>query len=160
MTDHKHLKRLVRARIAKTGEPYTAARRHIAPPTREESSMPAAAENAETFNCSFCGKSSKELRKLIAGPGVYICDECVVLCEGILTEELSAESDKAGSPLAEDLESLNGLTMLPSIIVTLERVESDLRRRVVGLRDRGVNWEQIAEQLGTTPEEAARRFET
>jgi hypothetical protein len=160
VTDRKHLKRLVRARIAKTGESYTAARRHIAPPTREESSMTTAVPNAATFNCSFCGKSSKELRKLIAGPGVYICDECVALCDGILTEELSGDKNQAGPPPAEDQESLNALAMLPSILVTLERVEGDLRRRVVGLRDRGVSWEQIAEQLGTTPQEAARRFET
>ncbi|NDC36903.1 MAG: ATP-dependent Clp protease ATP-binding subunit ClpX, partial [Proteobacteria bacterium] len=38
--------------------------------------------------CSFCGKTQEEVRKLVAGPGVYICDECVDLCNDILTEEL------------------------------------------------------------------------
>ena len=38
--------------------------------------------------CSFCGKSQEQVRKLIAGPGVYICDECIDLCNEILDEEL------------------------------------------------------------------------
>ena len=37
-------------------------------------------EGAELLKCSFCGKSQKQVKKLIAGPGVYICDECVDLC--------------------------------------------------------------------------------
>ena len=47
--------------------------------------------------CSFCGKSHSEVRKLIAGPGVYICDSCVSLCKGILDKELKDESKKRGS---------------------------------------------------------------
>src|ERR1041384_4310275 len=45
--------------------------------------------------CSFCGKSQAEVRKLIAGPGVYICDSCVVVCKGVLDKELQAESRRA-----------------------------------------------------------------
>ncbi len=48
--------------------------------------------------CSFCGKTQEEVRKLVAGPGVYICDECVDLCNDILTEELD-ESSPAGQRL-------------------------------------------------------------
>ena len=40
------------------------------------------------LKCSFCGKSQEQVRKLIAGPGVYICDECIDLCNEILDEEL------------------------------------------------------------------------
>jgi ATP-dependent Clp protease ATP-binding subunit ClpX len=47
--------------------------------------------------CSFCGKSHAEVKKLIAGPGVYICDNCVTLCKSVLDKELSVESKK--SPL-------------------------------------------------------------
>ena len=43
------------------------------------------------LSCSFCGKSQKEVRKLIAGPSVYICDECVELCNDIVTEEYERE---------------------------------------------------------------------
>jgi ATP-dependent Clp protease ATP-binding subunit ClpX len=39
------------------------------------------------LRCSFCGKSQEEVRKLIAGPDVYICDECIALCNEILAEE-------------------------------------------------------------------------
>src|ERR1041385_2160585 len=41
--------------------------------------------------CSFCGKSQKEVKKLIAGPGVYICDECIELCNDIIAEERERE---------------------------------------------------------------------
>ncbi len=44
-------------------------------------------ESAELLKCSFCGKSQKQVRKLIAGPGVYICDECIELCNEIIEEE-------------------------------------------------------------------------
>src|SRR5437868_1729890 len=44
--------------------------------------------------CSFCGKSHAEVKKLIAGPGVYICDNCVVLCKQVLDKELAAQARK------------------------------------------------------------------
>ncbi|MDB6058635.1 MAG: ATP-dependent Clp protease ATP-binding subunit ClpX, partial [Verrucomicrobiales bacterium] len=44
--------------------------------------------------CSFCGKSHAEVKKLIAGPGVYICDNCITLCKSVLDKELSADSKK------------------------------------------------------------------
>jgi ATP-dependent Clp protease ATP-binding subunit ClpX len=44
-------------------------------------------EGSELLKCSFCGKSQKQVRKLIAGPGVYICDECIELCNEIIAEE-------------------------------------------------------------------------
>jgi hypothetical protein len=43
-------------------------------------------------SCSFCGKSHAEVRKLIAGPGVYICDSCVTVCKNILDKKLEEES--------------------------------------------------------------------
>ena len=45
--------------------------------------------------CSFCGKSHAEVRKLIAGPGVYICDNCVTLCKSVLDKEFAVEPRKA-----------------------------------------------------------------
>src|ERR1700757_736277 len=44
--------------------------------------------------CSFCGKSHAEVKKLIAGPGVYICDNCVVLCKQVLDKELASQARK------------------------------------------------------------------
>ncbi|MFM7576307.1 MAG: ClpX C4-type zinc finger protein, partial [Microcystaceae cyanobacterium] len=56
------------------------------------------------LKCSFCGKSQEQVRKLIAGPGVYICDECVELCNEILDEELL----EANSPPPPPQRSENG----------------------------------------------------
>ena len=56
-------------------------------------------DSNEQLLCSFCGKSQRQVKKLIAGPGVYICDECIDLCNEIIDEELSA-------PPAFDLENL------------------------------------------------------
>ncbi|MEY4618473.1 MAG: hypothetical protein RL101_659 [Actinomycetota bacterium] len=47
-------------------------------------------ESSDLLKCSFCGKSQKQVRKLIAGPGVYICDECIELCNEIIEEELGS----------------------------------------------------------------------
>jgi ATP-dependent Clp protease ATP-binding subunit ClpX len=49
--------------------------------------------------CSFCGKSHAEVRKLIAGPGVYICDSCITVCKGILDKELSEDSRRQPTQL-------------------------------------------------------------
>ena len=46
------------------------------------------------LKCSFCGKSQEQVRKLIAGPGVYICDECIELCNEIIEEELYKNVDE------------------------------------------------------------------
>src|SRR3979411_2464876 len=50
-------------------------------------------DGGELLKCSFCGKSQKQVKKLIAGPGVYICDECIDLCNEIIEEELSETSE-------------------------------------------------------------------
>ncbi len=50
-------------------------------------------DGGDLLKCSFCGKSQKQVKKLIAGPGVYICDECIDLCNEIIEEELSDSSD-------------------------------------------------------------------
>ncbi len=44
-------------------------------------------EGGDLVKCSFCGKTQKQVKKLIAGPGVYICDECIDLCNDIIAEE-------------------------------------------------------------------------
>ena len=54
---------------------------------------PRMGEGSDLLKCSFCGKSQKQVKKLIAGPGVYICDECIDLCNEIIEEELAESSD-------------------------------------------------------------------
>ncbi|MCB1327922.1 MAG: ATP-dependent Clp protease ATP-binding subunit ClpX, partial [Leptospiraceae bacterium] len=50
----------------------------------------------EKLHCSFCGKEQDSVRRLVAGPGVYICDECIELCNEIIAEEGEQESGTAG----------------------------------------------------------------
>jgi ATP-dependent Clp protease ATP-binding subunit ClpX len=54
--------------------------------------VPKSPGGSEQLLCSFCGKSQRQVKKLIAGPGVYICDECIDLCNEIIDEELAAPS--------------------------------------------------------------------
>ena len=55
--------------------------------------MARGSEGSDLLKCSFCGKSQKQVKKLIAGPGVYICDECIDLCNEIIEEELAETSE-------------------------------------------------------------------
>ncbi len=50
-------------------------------------------DSSDLLKCSFCGKSQKQVKKLIAGPGVYICDECIELCNEIIEEELAEQGE-------------------------------------------------------------------
>ena len=56
----------------------------------------------DVLKCSFCGKTQNQVRKLIAGPGVYICDECIDLCDRILEEELG---ERPARVLDEEIEA-------------------------------------------------------
>ncbi|CAM3015742.1 MULTISPECIES: ATP-dependent Clp protease ATP-binding subunit ClpX [Actinomycetes] len=61
-------------------------------------------DGGDLLKCSFCGKSQKQVKKLIAGPGVYICDECIDLCNEIIEEELAETSDVKLDELPKPME--------------------------------------------------------
>ena len=61
-------------------------------------------DGGELLKCSFCGKSQKQVKKLIAGPGVYICDECIDLCNEIIEEELAEPSELRFDELPKPVE--------------------------------------------------------
>ena len=61
-------------------------------------------EGGDLLKCSFCGKSQRQVKKLIAGPGVYICDECIDLCNEIIEEELSGTEEVSFSELPKPKE--------------------------------------------------------
>ena len=63
----------------------------------------------DKLNCSFCGKAQNEVKKLIAGPSVYICNECVDLCNDIIEEEVKSEEDSPNDYLLSPLEIFNKL---------------------------------------------------
>jgi ATP-dependent Clp protease ATP-binding subunit ClpX len=53
----------------------------------------------KTLYCSFCGKSQHEVKKLIAGPSVFVCDECIELCNEIIRDELPATTETPDKPI-------------------------------------------------------------
>ena len=61
-------------------------------------------EDGKLLYCSFCGKSQHEVRKLIAGPSVFICDECVELCNDIIREEMQDKATTGGDKLPKPQE--------------------------------------------------------
>jgi ATP-dependent Clp protease ATP-binding subunit ClpX len=61
-------------------------------------------ESGDLLKCSFCGKSQKQVKKLIAGPGVYICDECIDLCNEIIEEEFSDSTELVSGELPKPRE--------------------------------------------------------
>jgi len=84
------------------------------PRAEKPGERPKVDESGKTYTCSFCGKSQDEVRKLIAGPTVYICDECIDLCNDIIAEEVEEEAQLEGavSPVA----SLNAPTGAECVI--------------------------------------------
>jgi ATP-dependent Clp protease ATP-binding subunit ClpX len=68
-----------------------------------------AREGSGTLKCSFCGKSQNDVRKLIAGPTVYICDECIDLCNDIIAEEWEEEKSRELRSLPKPAEIKNVL---------------------------------------------------
>jgi ATP-dependent Clp protease ATP-binding subunit ClpX len=76
------------------------------------------------LSCSFCGKSQKEVKKLIAGPTVYICDECIGLCNDIIAEEVEKEAPAGGSqPIPKPAEIK---TVLDEYVIGQERAKKNL----------------------------------
>jgi len=80
-------------------------------------------EGGDLLKCSFCGKSQKQVKKLIAGPGVYICDECIDLCNEIIEEELATVEEV---PLTELPKPVEIFEFLDDFVVAQERAKKVL----------------------------------
>jgi ATP-dependent Clp protease ATP-binding subunit ClpX len=80
-------------------------------------------DGGELLKCSFCGKSQKQVKKLIAGPGVYICDECIDLCNEIIEEELAETGELSLEELPKPVEIFE---FLEDFIVGQERAKKIL----------------------------------
>jgi hypothetical protein len=106
-----------------------------------------------TLCCSFCNKNSKAVAKLIAGPGVYICNECVDLCNHILAEELVPKVGGWNERPDADL-----LASLARIQAVVSQVDAAVHDHVDILRGRGVSWTRIGEALGVSKQAAWERF--
>jgi ATP-dependent Clp protease ATP-binding subunit ClpX len=103
--------------------------------------------------CSFCGKSTEQVAKLIAGPGVYICDECIGLCNDILLED--STGNLADWDALDDDALLERMVQVAS---TRDRVDAGVGSIVRVLRQREVTWARIGEALGITRQSAWERY--
>ena len=112
------------------------------------------------MRCSFCGKDKHAVAKLIAGPGVYICDECVDLSDQILaTERGLARSQpvpELGSPNKQSDDEL--LASLARIQAVASQADAALHDHVGSLRDRGISWTRIGAAIGVSKQAAWERF--
>ena len=110
---------------------------------KEPEILPAAAGGTaprETLYCSFCFKSQHQVRKLISGPAsIFICDECVDLCNGIIAGQLPTSK----SPSLEQLPTERLLERLGPIEATVQGKGSQLQQVVDLLRSRRVSWAVI-----------------
>jgi ATP-dependent Clp protease ATP-binding subunit ClpX len=80
-------------------------------------------DDGKLLYCSFCGKSQHEVRKLIAGPSVFVCDECVELCNDIIREELEDKADRAREKLPKPSEIKS---VLDEYVIGQERAKKTL----------------------------------
>ena len=112
-----------------------------------------------TLYCSFCRKSQHEVNKLIAGPAVFICNECVGLCDRIIAETPDPDStvpkDFKG-PDTFPTEQL--LTMLSAQDLMYAEVRERVQQTVDILRKREVSWAEIASSLNVSRQAAWERF--
>jgi hypothetical protein len=116
----------------------------------------AVTEERVTSSCSFCLKPESAVERLVAGPGVFICDECVELCRQIIASPPSLPPLLTSWEQDLDLEAV--LTSLPRMAAAGAQVESNLARYVKRARELGATWAAIGSSLGVTRQSAWERF--
>jgi hypothetical protein len=161
MTTKKHLKRRVRSRVAQTGEPYATALRSIR--KQQENPMPptTTAPRDVIASCSFCGKPDTAVERLVAGPGAYICNECIELSASIVEGAARTTAEESARRRAEYYERSGEdiLALLPALTRSASRVEGELAGWVGRLRAQGSDWQTIADAVGMTVDAARERFD-
>lgn len=112
----------------------------------------------ELARCSFCGKSNTQVATLVAGPGVYICNECVELSAELVAQRAAAEPLPRVEPWKSVTDVEQALASLPAMAAASEQVERNLLDWVRRARELGASWARIGEALGTTRQSAWERF--
>lgn len=108
-------------------------------------------------DCSFCFKPNTEVETLVSGPGVFICDACVALCQQII-EGKSGSGPVPLSPF-EKMESVDEvLRDLPQVAKAGAQVEQYLTAGVRRARELGASWARVGEAFGITRQSAWERF--
>jgi ATP-dependent Clp protease ATP-binding subunit ClpX len=118
------------------------------------------AASPRTAHCSFCTKAAPDVAKLIAGPGVYICDECVDLCTAILSSEQgkAASTDTPSIPYWHAMTDDQVLDHLPKVTKVSAQVDASVQELVDLLRERGVAWARIGAALGVARQTAWEKY--
>jgi hypothetical protein len=107
------------------------------------------------LHCSFCGKSQIEVEKLIAGPTVFICNECVAMCNDVIAARPIPDNGYT-KPLERSTEQL--LSLIGSVNYAADASRDFLQSIIDTLRGREVSWAAIAEPLGVSRQSAWERF--
>lgn len=112
-----------------------------------------------TLRCSFCGKAQHEVKALVAGPGVAICEACVELCNGVIAAiPEGAPRKPVKAHWMDTLPTEQMLGVLSGMEKVYEDVSDRLRQSVDILRGRKVSWEAIGKALGVSRQAAWERF--
>lgn len=112
------------------------------------------------YRCSFCGKSQTEVKTLVAGPGAFICDECVQLCQSIIAKQAATQAPRAvpDSLLPDNAPTENLLKTLSGYNGAFESVDAAMQDIVDILREREVSWATIGQALAVSRQAAWKRF--
>ena len=107
--------------------------------------------------CSFCLKEDQEVERIVAGPGVFICNECVALCEEILAS-VPTGGHAPEIPYWESMDEERLLAQLPRMAAVARQLDDQLHLWVGRARGRGVSWSRVGQALGISRQSAWERF--
>ena len=112
------------------------------------------------YRCSFCGKAQTEVKTLVSGPGVFICDECVELCQEIIAKKAATAVSTQTVPalLPDNAATETLLKTLAGYNGAFERVDAGMQDIVDILREREVSWATIGQALAVSRQAAWKRF--
>lgn len=113
-------------------------------------------ETKASTACSFCLKGTEAVETMVAGPGVFICNECVRLCVDLIENKPADPPSRAA--WERELTDDGLLDLLPKIAAAGEQVDQSLTRWVRKARERGITWTRIGGALGMTRQSAWERF--
>jgi ClpX C4-type zinc finger len=106
--------------------------------------------------CSFCLRPNSDVKTLVAGPGVFICNDCIALCSQVV--ETKPASSPRVAPWEQEMALEDVLASLPRIAAAGAQVERNLVEWVRRARSSGATWARIGEALGMTRQSAWERF--
>jgi len=108
--------------------------------------------------CSFCRKPPESVMRLVAGPGVFICNECVGLCTELVALPSHGSPSEQVARWEQQMSDDELLAHLPRVAAAAAQVEQQLTGWVRQARSRRITWTRIGESLGMTRQSAWERF--